>query len=108
MGTVLSQIRQYKKETLLTPLFAALEVVMEVLLPFVTALIIDEGLQKSNINNVLRYGVLMIVMAALSLLFGALAGRFAARASAGFACNLRQSLYDHVQEFSFSNIDAAY
>lgn len=105
METVLSQIRQYKKETLLTPLFAALEVVMEVLLPFVTALIIDEGLQKSNINNVLRYGVLMIVMAALSLLFGALAGRFAARASAGFACNLRQSLYDHVQEFSFSNID---
>ena len=102
MGTVLSQIRQYKKETLLTPLFAALEVVMEVLLPFVTALIIDEGLQKSNFNNVLRYGV---VMAALSLLFGALAGRFAARASAGLACNLRQSLYDHVQEFSFSNID---
>ena len=61
MGTVLSQIRQYKKETLLTPLFAALEVVMEVLLPFVTALIIDEGLQKSNINNVLRYGVLIDV-----------------------------------------------
>lgn len=105
MGTVLSQIRQYKKQTILTPIFAALEVVMEVLLPFVTAMIIDEGLQKSNVDNVLRYGALMIVMAGLSLLFGALAGRYGAAASAGLACNLRQSLYDHVQEFSFSNID---
>lgn len=102
---LLRQIRQYKKDTLLTPLFAGLEVIMEVLLPFITARIIDEGLNGENLSAVYRYGALMVVMAMLSLLFGALAGKYAASASSGFACNLRESLYEKIQTFSFSNID---
>ena len=78
---------------------------MEVLLPFITAMIIDNGLQASSMPVVWRYGLIMVVMAVCSLCFGALAGKFAASASAGLACNLRESMYVHVQEFSFSNID---
>ncbi|WP_432628769.1 ABC transporter ATP-binding protein [Brotaphodocola sp.] len=102
---LLKQIRQYKKDTVLTPLFAALEVIMEVLLPFITSRIIDEGLNGENLSAVYRYGALMVVMAMLSLLFGALAGKYAASASSGFACNLRESMYEKIQTFSFSNID---
>ena len=82
-----------------------LEVVMEVLLPFVTSFIIDRGIQAGNVNNVYIYGGIMLVMAALSLTFGALGGRYVARASSGFAANLRKGIYDKVQTFSFSNID---
>lgn len=102
---LLRQIRQYKKDTLLTPLFAGVEVIMEVLLPFITARIIDEGLNGENLSAVYRYGALMVVMAMLSLLFGTLAGKYAASASSGFACNLRESLYEKIRTFSFSNID---
>ncbi|WP_432631005.1 ABC transporter ATP-binding protein [Brotaphodocola sp.] len=105
MMILLRQIRQYKKDTLLTPLFAGLEVIMEVLLPFITAKIIDEGLNGEDLSAVYRYGALMVVMAMLSLLFGALAGKYAASASSGFACNLRESMYEKIQTFSFSNID---
>lgn len=82
-----------------------LEVVMEVLLPFVMSYIIDDGIQAGNINNVYLFGGIMLIMAALSLLFGALGGRYVARASSGFAANLRKGIYDKVQTFSFSNID---
>lgn len=82
-----------------------LEVVMEVLLPFVMSYIIDDGIQAGNINNVYLFGGIMLVMAALSLTFGALGGRYVARASSGFAANLRKGIYDKVQTFSFSNID---
>jgi ATP-binding cassette subfamily B multidrug efflux pump len=78
---------------------------MEVLLPFITARIIDEGLNGENLSAVYRYGALMVVMAMLSLLFGTLAGKYAASASSGFACNLRESLYEKIRTFSFSNID---
>ena len=105
MKNILKQLKQYKKDTLLTMLFTTLEVVMEVLLPFITAMIIDNGLQASSMPVVWRYGLIMVVMAVCSLCFGALAGKFAASASAGLACNLRESMYVHVQEFSFSNID---
>lgn len=105
MRTVLRYVKNYKKDSLLTIFFTVLEVLMEVLLPFVTSYIIDQGIEAGKINNVYKYGLLMIVMAALSLAFGATAGRYVARASSGFAANLRKGIYDKVQTFSFSNID---
>lgn len=105
MIMILRQIRQYKKDTILTPVFTALEVIMEVLLPFITAKIIDDGLQQGDMGTVYRYGAIMLVMAVFSLCFGAFAGKYAASASSGLACNLRESIYEKVQEFSFSNID---
>lgn len=103
--TMLKMIRQYKKDAILTPVFTALEVMMEVLLPFITAMIIDNGLQRQDMGAVYRYGGLMVVMAVCSLVFGALAGKYAASASSGFACNLREGIYEKIQGFSFSNID---
>ena len=105
MKTVLAQLKQYKRDTFLTMGFTTLEVIMEVLLPFITALIIDEGLEKSSMPVILKLGVLMLVMAAVSLFSGAMAGKFAASASSGFACNLRESMYTCIQDYSFSNID---
>lgn len=86
-------------------MYTGLEVLMEVLIPFVTASIIDKGIEAGDIGQVYAYGGLMLGMAFLSLVFGALAGRYAAKASAGFACNLREALYENIQTFSFSNID---
>ncbi len=103
--TLFRQVKQYKKASLLTPLFAALEVLMEVLIPFVTAELIDKGIQGGSIAYVWRYGLLMVAMAMLSLLFGLLAAKFAATASSGFAANLRNAMYENIQTFSFSNID---
>lgn len=105
MKTVLRQLGRYKRDALLCIGLTSLEVIMEILLPFITAIIIDEGLEASNLPVVYRYGILMVVMAFLSLAFGALAGKFAASASAGFAANLRESIYENIQTFSFSNID---
>ena len=105
LKTLLSQVKEYKTASLLAPLFTALEVVMELFIPFITAAIIDQGIEAGDLGQVYRYGALMIVMAFLSLCFGTLAGRFSAKASAGFACNLRDALYAKVQTFSFSNID---
>ena len=105
MRTILNQIRQYKKATILTPIFTALEVIMEVLLPFITAMIIDKGLQQENMKVVYQYGAIMLLMAVCSLLFGAMAGKYAASASSGLACNLRESMYERIQTFSFANID---
>ena len=103
--TILKQVKQYKKPSLLTPLFATLEVIMEVLIPYVIATIVDKGIDGGNMQVVYRYGAIMLVMAMFSLLFGILAGKYAAAASAGFACNLRDSMYENIQRFSFSNID---
>lgn len=103
--TLLKQVKQYKKESLLTPLFTALEVLMEVLIPFITASIIDKGIEQGNIGQVYFYGGLMLIMAFLSLLSGVLAGKYAAAASSGFSCNLRDGMYENIQRFSFSNID---
>lgn len=105
MKTVLRQLGRYKRDALLCIGLTTLEVIIEILLPFITAIIIDEGLEASNLPVVYRYGILMVVMAFLSLAFGALAGKFAASASAGFAANLRESIYENIQTFSFSNID---
>ncbi len=103
--TLLAQVKEYKTAMILAPIFTVFEVLMEVLIPFVTASIIDKGIEAGNIQQVFFYGSLMLVMALLSLVFGVLAGRYAAKASSGLACNLRESIYEKVQTFSFSNID---
>jgi len=98
-------VREYKKDSILSPVFVSLEVLMEVLMPFLTARLIDEGIEKGNMSMILKIGLLLLVLAAASLVFGTLAGARAARASAGFAKNLRQDMFYNVQRFSFSNID---
>lgn len=101
----MAQIKQYKKDTILTPIFTALEVLFEVIIPLITAKLIDDGISAGNMSAVVKYGVIMVVVAFLSLGSGVLAGKYAATASTGFACNLRHAMYDNIQRFSFSNID---
>ena len=103
--TLMGYIGKYKRSTILTPIFTALEVVMEVLIPFITASIIDKGIEAGDMTAVALYGALMLVMAFFSLFFGVQAGRYAADASSGFAANLRDGMYERIQGFSFSNID---
>lgn len=102
---LLRSVREYKRDSLLTPLFVCLEVVMEVLIPFFMANIIDVGMANGDMPYILKVGLALVIAALLSLGFGALSGKYAARASAGFAQNLRQDLFHHIQDFSFSNID---
>ena len=98
-------IREYKKESILTPIFVSLEVVMEVIIPLLMANLIDKGMYAGNMKEVLKIGLELVGAAMLSLIFGVLSGSVAAKASAGFAKNLRKDLYYKVQDFSFSNID---
>ena len=98
-------IREYKKESILAPVFVTLEVVMEVLIPLVMAGLIDHGIDAGNMKEVGKYGAVLVVFALLSLWFGVLAAKYAAVASAGFAKNLRKDMFYNVQTFSFSNID---
>ena len=105
MKKVLQQLKQYKRETFLCIGLTALEVIMEILMPFITARIIDDGLEVSNLPVVYQFGALMVVMAFLSLFFGAMAGKNAAGAAAGLSANLREAIYANIQTFSFSNID---
>ncbi|MBR6982404.1 MAG: ABC transporter ATP-binding protein [Ruminococcus sp.] len=103
--TIFSHVGQYKKQALLTPLTMIGEVAMEVLIPTVMALIIDNGIKKGRIGYVAGMGLLMVGMAIVSLSFGALAGRLSAVAAMGFAKNLRSDLFHKVQDFSFANVD---
>ncbi len=96
---------RFKTASILTPIFISLEVVMGVLIPYVTSWIIDEGIAKNDMNGVYKFGAIMLGLAALSMLFGILAGRFSAYASSGFARNLREAMFRNIQTFSFSNID---
>lgn len=105
LKTLSHYVGEYKKDSVLTPLFAALEVIMEVLIPFITAAIIDQGIDQGNMQKVYLYGAVMLVLAFFSLFFGIQAGRYAASASTGFAYNLREGMYRNIQTFSFSNID---
>lgn len=105
MRKVLQQLGKYKRNTFLCIGLTTLEVIMEILLPFVTAIIIDDGLEAGNLSVVYRYGALMVVMAFLSLIFSAMAGRNAANAASGLSANLREAIYANIQTFSFSNID---
>ena len=98
-------IREYKKQTILTPVSVAVEVVLEVIVPYFMALLIDEGINKSSIDNTVRIGIALVVFTVLSLFFGAVSGIYAAKAGSGFAKNLRKDLYYKVQSFSFANID---
>lgn len=103
--TLISQVKQYKKDSILCPIFVILEVIMEVIIPFLMASIIDKGVEAGNMIHVIKIGGIMIVMAMLSLTFGTLAGKYAASASTGFAKNLRKTMFENIQSFSFSNID---
>ena len=105
MRKVLQQLKQYKRNTFLCIGLTALEVIMEILMPFITAIIIDRGLEAGNLSVVYRYGALMVFMAFLSLTFAAAAGKNAAAAASGLAANLREAIYANIQTFSFSNID---
>ena len=98
-------IKQYKKDSILTPFFVILEVIMEVVIPYLMAKIIDVGIENSDLNYIIKMGIFLIVSALLSLVFGMLSGRFAAKASSGFAKNLRQGMFYNIQNFSFTNID---
>ena len=102
---ILSKVGEYKRDTILTPAFTALEVLMEVLIPYIIAWLIDRGINAGNMRNVILYGGLMLIFAFMSLFFGVQAGRFAASASSGFAKNLRDAMFERIQTFSFSNID---
>ena len=103
--TLLKSIREYIKQSILTPVFVILEVLMEVLIPFEMANIIDIGIQGRNMPYILQRGAILVVMAALGLVFGALAGKFGAQAGAGYAKNLRHDIFYKIQAFSFKNID---
>ena len=105
LKTLAARIGVYKKEAVLTPILTMLEAAMEMLMPVMMAKIIDDGIDAGNIQNVYRYGAMMIGMAALALTFGVLAGRLAAKASTGFAANLRADMFRNIQTFSFANID---
>ena len=102
---LVSHLGEYKRAAVLTPLFAALEAVMDVLLPTIMAFIIDQGIEKGDMNAIIRYGLLTFLVAAIALVLGVLAGKYAAEASTGFAGNLRDAMYENIQHYSFSNID---
>ena len=102
---LLKSVREFKKDALLTPFFVVLEVVMEVIIPLIMALLIDKGIDGQDMAAIWKYGIILVLCAMLALVFGAAAGTFAARASTGFARNLRHDMYYNVQNFSFSNID---
>lgn len=103
--TLAKCIGKYKKESIITPIFTAVEVFLEILIPFITASIIDKGIQAGDMRKVGIYSGIMLVIAFLSLFCGIQAGKYAAAASTGFACNLREKMYENIQTFSFSNID---
>ena len=103
--TLLAQVKEYKKSSILSPVFIVLEVIMEVLIPFLMASIIDKGVEAGNMKHVVVMGLCMLGAAMLALLFGTIAGKHAAKASSGFAKNLRGAMFANIQDFSFSNID---
>ena len=98
-------LREYYKQSILTPIFIILEVLLEVLIPLQMARIIDIGIKNSNINYILKEGIILVLIATCSLLFGILAGNYASVASAGFSKNIRKDIFYKIQEFSFKNID---
>ena len=105
LKTLLKQVKEYKAASIATPLFMLLEVLMETLIPFLMASIIDDGVNAGNMAHIYKVGVMMIGVAVIGLLGGLLGGRFGAKASTGFARNLREAMFNNIQTFSFSNID---
>jgi ATP-binding cassette subfamily B protein len=102
---LLENVGEYKKDTILTPIYVVLEVIMEVIIPLLMAKIVDVGLANSDIGYVVKIGIIMLISSFLALFFGVISGKTAAKASTGFAKNLRQAMYDRIQTYSFSNID---
>ncbi|ACL75739.1 ABC transporter ATP-binding protein [Ruminiclostridium cellulolyticum] len=102
---LLSYVREFKRDSIVTPVYIALEVAMEIAIPLLMGWIIDNGVEKGNMQYVLTVGAVMVVVSVFALTFGVLAGKYAARASSGFARNLRKAMYDKIQSFSFSSID---
>ena len=100
-----SHLGEYRRAAILTPMFSALEAFMDILLPTIMAFIIDLGIEKGDMNAIVKYGLLTFAVAAIALLLGVLAGKYAAEASTGFAGNLRDAMYENIQHYSFSNID---
>ena len=105
LKTLLGQVKEFKKDSLLTPLFMILEVLLETMIPLIMASIIDNGVETGDIGHICRMGAVMAVLALLGLLTGVLGGKYGARASTGFARNLRKAMFENIQTFSFSNID---
>ena len=103
--TLASHVKQYKRSAILTPICAAGEVVMEVLIPLVMAQLINQGIAKGDMNALIKYGVLMMLLSLVSLFFGVACAHLASHASSGFGANLRDAMYTNVQRFSFANID---
>ncbi len=103
--TLAAHIKEYKKASIATPFFMILEVIMETLIPFLMATLVDDGINKGNLNHVYRIGALMLVFAVIGLFAGLMGGKYGAKASAGFAKNLRTDMYNNIQTFAFSNID---
>ncbi len=105
LKTLLTQVKEYKKVAILTPILVILEVILEVAIPFFMSMIIDKGINVNDLDVVIKIGVIMLIASFVSLLAGALAGKYAAKASTGFAKNLRKAMYYNIQDFSFANID---
>ena len=105
LRTLTQQIKEYRTASIMTPVWTAMEVILDVLIPYVTASLIDKGINAGSMENVYLYGAVMIGMAFLSLAFGILAGRSVAYAASGFAANLRKAMYRNIQRFAFSDID---
>ena len=105
LKTLSKHIKEFKKASIATPIFMILEVLMETLIPFLMASIINEGIEKGNINHIYKIGVLMIIISLFSLFSGIMGGTFGAKASTGFAKNLRSAMFEKIQTFSFANID---
>lgn len=105
LKTLLAEVKEYKRDSILAPVFITLEVIMEIIIPVMMASIIDNGVEKGNIRHVCIMGLCMIAVAMLSLTFGAMSGKVAARASTGFAKNIRNAMFKNIQNYSFANID---
>ena len=105
LKTLGAQVKEFKADSIRTPLFMILEVVMEMVIPLMMASIVDDGVQAGDMAHIYKMGVFMALAAAVGLFAGVMGGKYGARASAGFAKNLRQAMYENIQTFSFSNID---
>ncbi len=105
LKTLAAQIKEYKRDSILTPVFMLLEVIMETIIPLMMASIIDDGVNRGNMKHIYLTGTGMTIVAVLGLFAGVMGGKYGARASAGFAKNLRKAMYENIQTFSFSNID---
>ena len=106
LKTLLNEVKEYKKASLAAPLWVALEVILEVFIPFMLSIMVDQGIEKGNLNVVMVTALFMFLAAMLSLLAGALSGKYAAIASSGFAKNLRKAEYENIMNFSFRELDA--